>query len=99
MKRTINRLTAAAVRNATKDVCDGYGLWLQVSTYGTKSWLLRYMIRGKPDSMGLGPLNIVSLAKAREKAQRRAIYSPKGSTPASTATLNVANVRPKQRRR
>jgi integrase len=70
MKRTINRLTAAAVRNAKKDVCDGYGLWLQVSMYGTKSWLLRYMIRGKADSMGLGPLNTVSLARAREKAQK-----------------------------
>jgi integrase len=70
MKRTINRLTAAAVRNAKKDVCDGYGLWLQVSSFNTKSWLLRYMIDGKSDSMGLGPLNTTSLAKAREKAQK-----------------------------
>jgi integrase len=71
MKRQINRLTAAAVRNATKDVCDGYGLWLQFSEeYKTKSWLFRFMIDGKSDSMGLGPLNTTSLAKARELAQK-----------------------------
>jgi integrase len=71
MKRTINRLTATEIRNAKKDVCDGYGLWLQVSkTYGTKSWLFRFMIDGKADSMGLGALATTSLAKARERAQK-----------------------------
>jgi integrase len=81
MKRTINRLTAAGVRNAKKDVCDGYGLWLQVSTYETKSWLLRYMIDGRADSMGLGPLNTVSLAKAREKAQKARDLLAEGINP------------------
>src|SRR5271166_325882 len=70
MKRQINRLTATAVRNGTKDLCDGYGLWLQLSRYGTKSWLFRYMIDGRDLSMGLGPLNTTSLAKARERARR-----------------------------
>ena len=81
MKRQINRLTAAAVRNAKKDVCDGYGLWLQVSSYNTKSWLLRYMIDGKADSMGLGPLDTTSLAKARRGPRRRAICLRRESTP------------------
>ena len=71
MKRKIDRLTAKAVAHATRDLCDGYGLWLQYSpAYKTKSWLFRFMIDGKADSMGLGPLNTVSLAKAREKAQQ-----------------------------
>ena len=70
MKRQIDRLTAAAVRNATTDMCDGYGLWLQVSRYDTKSWLFRFMIDGKADSMGLGPVNTTTLAKAREKARQ-----------------------------
>ena len=70
MKRQINRLTPFAVRNATKDLCDGYGLWLQVSEkYDTKSWLFRFMLDGKANSMGLGPLNTTSLAKARVKAE------------------------------
>jgi hypothetical protein len=59
------------VEHATKDLCDGYGLWLQCSpTYKTRSWLLRFMIDGKADSKGLGPLNTTSLAKAREKTQQ-----------------------------
>src|SRR4029077_3420458 len=37
--------------------------------FRTKSWLLRYMIDGKADSMGLGPLATTSLARARELAQ------------------------------
>jgi integrase len=82
MKRQINRLTAAAVRSATKDVCDGYGLWLQVSeTHGTKSWLFRYMIDGKSDSMGFGPLNTTSLAKARERAQKARDLLQEGVNP------------------
>jgi len=81
MKRQINRLTAAAVRSATKDVCDGYGLWLQVSRYDTRSWLFRFMIDGRDDSMGLGPLNTTSLARAREKAQRARELLEQGINP------------------
>ena len=85
MKRKINRLTAKAVAHATRDLCDGYGLWLQYSpVYKTKAWLFRFMIDGKADSMGLGSLNTVSLAKARDKAQeardllREGINPPRG---------------------
>jgi len=81
MKRQINRLTATAVRNAKKDVCDGYGLWLQLSRYDTKSWLFRYMIDGRDLSMGLGPLNTVSLARAREKAQKARELLEQGINP------------------
>lgn len=41
-----------------------------VNPYLTKSWLFRFMIDGKADSLGLGPLNTTSLAKARELAQK-----------------------------
>jgi integrase len=81
MKRQINRLTAAKVRSATKDVCDGYGLWLQVSSFNTKSWLLRFRLDGKDDSMGLGPLNTTSLAKARERAQKARDLLAEGINP------------------
>jgi hypothetical protein len=81
MKRQINRLTAAAVRNAKKDVCDGYGLWLQVSSFNTKAWLFRFMIDGNADSMGLGPLNTTSLAKARERAQNARDLLAEGINP------------------
>ena len=81
MKRQINRLTAAEVRSATKDVCDGYGLWLQVSSFNTKSWLLRFRLGGKDDSMGLGPLNTTSLAKARERAEKARDLLAEGINP------------------
>ena len=34
---------------------DGRGLWLQVHPGGSKSWLFRYSLPGRPErSMGLG---------------------------------------------
>src|ERR1700722_11155260 len=81
MKRQINRLTAAEVRNAAKDVCDGYGLWLPVSAFDTKSWLFRFRIDGVDDSMGLGALNTTSLAKARERAQKARELLQEGINP------------------
>jgi Arm DNA-binding domain/Phage integrase family len=45
------------------------GLWLQISLSGTKSWLLRYMLDGRARAMGLGPLELVPLADARERAR------------------------------
>jgi integrase len=47
---------------------DGRGLWLQVSQFGTRSWLLRYMVAGKARSMGLGPYPEVTLKEARDRA-------------------------------
>ncbi len=48
----------------------GRGLYLQVTINGTKSWIFRYKspVTHKQREMGLGSLNIVSLAKAREIA-------------------------------
>jgi integrase len=46
------------------------GLYLQVSTTGTKSWLLRYELNGQPERwMGLGSAAIFSLAEARARAR------------------------------
>ena len=48
---------------------DGEGLYLQVASGDTKSWLFRYTLRGKAREMGLGSVgdapNGVPLAKAR----------------------------------
>lgn len=45
----------------------GDGLYLQISKAGSRTWLFRYMLRGKAREMGLGPVTDVSLAEAREK--------------------------------
>lgn len=65
-----NKLTLSAIRNATKPGLygDGHGLYLQVSIYGTKSWLYRFMLDGVARKMGLGALHTVNLAEARKRA-------------------------------
>lgn len=47
---------------------DGLGLYLQVRSGNSRSWIFRYRIGGKLRDMGLGPFHTVSLADAREKA-------------------------------
>ena len=48
---------------------DGGGLYLQVSQYGTKSWVFRFKMNGKPRDMGLGSINTFTLKEARELAR------------------------------
>src|SRR5205814_1463655 len=51
------------------------GLYLQVARNGTKSWIYRYQVGGKRRLMGLGPVDVVTLAAARDAAHasRRAV--------------------------
>ena len=46
---------------------DGGGLWLYVGP-NSRSWVYRYMIRGNAREMGLGNVDLLSLAEAREEA-------------------------------
>jgi integrase len=68
--RQINKLSAAAVNAKSKPglYADGLGLYLQVSKFGTKAWVFRFMQNGKARKMGLGPVHTVPLSMAREKA-------------------------------
>lgn len=62
-------LSALHVKNAKPGRHpDGKGLYLLVSPTGGKSWVLRVQVDGKRKDYGLGSLDIVSLAEAREKA-------------------------------
>jgi integrase len=60
---------------------DGEGLWLQVSGSGSKSWVFRFTLSGKAREMGLGSLNAVSLAIAREKARECRLLLSEGQDP------------------
>ena len=66
----INRLSALKVRTKAKRGfhADGGGLYLQVSKFGTRSWVFRFTLNKRSREMGLGPLHTVSLAEAREEA-------------------------------
>jgi len=48
---------------------DGNGLYLQVTKDGAKSWIFRYQRGAKDTAIGLGPLRLVPLKMARERAR------------------------------
>jgi len=69
--RTGGKLTARRVATLAKAgrYADGHNLYLQVSQHGTKAWLFRYALDGRARALGLGPLRVVSLQQARERAR------------------------------
>jgi integrase len=77
-----NRLTAPEVKTANKDVCDGSGLWLQVTpAFSGKSWMLRYRFDGRARQLGLGSALTTSLAEARKRAQEARDLIARGINP------------------
>jgi hypothetical protein len=70
MAREMGRLSALAVKRESRPGMhhDGGGLYLQVTAAGAKSWIYRFMLNGRAREMGLGPLNVISLAEARARA-------------------------------
>jgi integrase len=48
---------------------DGHGLYLQVASPTSASWLLRYMRDGRERWLGLGPLRLIGLKDARIRAR------------------------------
>jgi integrase len=69
LAQTINQLTAIKVQKlkAPGYHADGGGLHLQVSEAGGKSWIFTYRFAGRAREMGLGSLQRVSLAEARDQ--------------------------------
>ncbi len=70
MARARERLKPRAIQKlrAPGYYADGAGLYLLVSESGSKSWVLRYMLRGRAREMGLGPERVFSLVAARKRA-------------------------------
>ena len=70
MARTIGRLTGLKADKAKRPgmYADGGGLYLRVTDSGTKNWVFRYMLNGRPRWMGVGPLHTIGLAEARNRA-------------------------------
>jgi integrase len=60
---------------------DGGGLYLFVSDAGARSWVFRYKIHGRSRYMGLGALDDVGLAAAREEAHECRKLTKKGIDP------------------
>ena len=71
MAMQVDKLTALGVVRQKRPGYhgDGAGLYLQVSSSGSKSWVFRYKLAGRPREMGLGSLHAFSLAEARQRAK------------------------------
>lgn len=70
-KKLSNALTAIEVKNAKSGrYADGGGLQLLVKDTGARSWVFRYMLKGKSRDIGLGAAgaDAISLADARDLA-------------------------------
>jgi len=82
-KRAKCRLTSLTVKSVKEPGyhLDGDGLYLQVSTSGSKSWIHRYMRNNVQREMGLGSAADVSLAEAREFLRRNRRLLTEGVDP------------------
>src|SRR5262249_56058009 len=72
---------------------DGGGLYLRVTEDGTKNWVYRYMLDGRPRWMGLGPLAFYGLQEARAKALEARRLRHEGIDPIDTRRAQRARAR------
>jgi integrase len=79
----IDLLSAAKVKNlkVPGDYLDGRGLYLQVRSESSKSWLLKYSMEKRAREMGLGPAADIPLATARELRDRHRALLKQGIDP------------------
>ena len=91
MARAIEVLTALKVARITSPGlhADGGGLFLQV-TGASKSWIFRYRHAGRRRDMGLGSLQVVSLADARARARDARALLAKGDDPIDARRIKAA---------
>ena len=61
------------------------GLVLNVTMYGSRSWLLRYQVGGRRRDLGLGSYPSVTLAQARDLARDARLKLARGVDPVTDA--------------
>src|SRR5436189_3987356 len=79
-------LTTKAVQTAkasgrARRIADGGGLYLVLAPGGSKSWVLRTVVKGKRCDIGLGGVALVTLAEAREQAHQLRKIARAGGDP------------------
>lgn len=79
-KRELNRLEPVSLKHLKTGMHnDGGGLYLVVQESGSRSWILRTMVRGRRRDIGLGGFSKANgLAEAREEAGRLRARARKG---------------------
>lgn len=76
--RTVQTIVATG---KVQRLADGGGLYLLVAASGSRSWVLRTLIKGKRCDLGLGSTTLVTLAEAREQALHLRRVARKGGDP------------------
>jgi integrase len=95
-KKLINALTPLAVKNAKPGRhADGLGLHLLVKDTGARSWVYRFMLKGKSRDVGLGAAGPggISLAEARDLATALRLKVKAGIDPLEERQRNEANAK------
>jgi len=84
-------LTAVKVKSLKEPgrYADGNGLYLIVEPSGAKRWMLRIMVQGRRRDIGLGGVQIVSLAQARERANNLRKVARAGGDPIAEKKAKV----------
>lgn len=95
------KLSAKVVktRKGPGRIGDDGGLWLQVRDATHKSWLFRYRLSGKARAMGLGPVEDVGLAEARDLAREYRRLLRSGVDPINRRKAELAAARSASGRR
>jgi integrase len=81
-----DKLTALKIKKikASGLYGDGRNLYLRIAPGGSKSWVFRYMIDGRAREMGLGSVDYVPLAEARDLARDQRRICREGVDPIDT---------------
>ncbi|MBU7579829.1 MAG: integrase arm-type DNA-binding domain-containing protein [Porphyrobacter sp.] len=94
-KKLVNALTPLAVKNAKPGRhADGGGLQLLVKESGARSWVFRFMLKGKSRDIGLGPAagaGAIPLAKARDLADALRVKVKAGIDPLAERERDAAD--------
>lgn len=82
LARPLHKLSSTSLKGLPEGKhSDGGGLWLHKRTDGGAQWFLRCTVHGRRKEMGLGPLNSVKLAEARQEAEKWRAVVRQGKDP------------------
>lgn len=90
MPFTISSLKSLKPRNRPYKISDGGGLFVLVSTSGSKLWRLAYRFNGKQKVLALGIFPQVGLAEARQKRDAAKAILALGRDPGRVSLADVA---------
>ncbi len=89
---TDSKIRAAKPLAKSYKLTDAQGLYLTVSTSGSKLWYFRYRFEGKENRLAFGPYPQVTLAEAREKRDAARKLLASGICPSQIRKMDNAAV-------